>query len=161
MRIEVVEPATTRELRRSVLRPTLPVGAALPGDDRPDAVHIGAVVDGRVLSTCFVFVEPCPWAPQVTPAWHLRQMATAPDVRGRGLGGAVLEAALAHARAAGGRALWAAVREPAVAFYARHGLERHGEIFVDPQHPIPHQHMWRRFDLGSGNLGGSPSRLCP
>ena len=141
--VEVVEPARTRELRRAVLRPHLPPGAPLPGDDLPDAVHLGAVVDGAVLSTCFVFPEACPWRPSDTPAWHLRQMATAPEARGQWLGGAVLDAALELARTRGGRLLWANVREPAVVFYARHGLQPHGDVFTDERHPIPHLRMWQ------------------
>jgi GNAT superfamily N-acetyltransferase len=141
--VELVDPARTRELRRTVLRPHLAPGAPLPGDDRPEALHLGAVVDGEVLSTCFVFPEPCPWRPDDRPAWHLRQMATAPEARGRGLGGAVLDAAIGLARERGGRVLWCNVREGAIAFYARHGLRRHGEIFTDEQHAIPHLRMWR------------------
>ena len=145
--VQVVEPARTRELRRAVLRPHLPAGAPMPGDDRPDAIHLGAVVDGAVLSTCFVVVEPCPWRPAEPGAapvdWHLRQMATAPEARGQGLGGAVLDAALELARERAGRLLWANVREPAVAFYRRHGLQPHGEVFTDERHPIPHLRMWR------------------
>jgi GNAT superfamily N-acetyltransferase len=140
---EVVDPARTRELRRAVLRPQLPRDAPLPGDELPGAIHLGVVVDGVVLSTCFVFVEPCPWYPDHAPAWHLRQMATAPEARGQGLGGAVLDAAIELARSRGGRLLWANVREAAIGFYARHGLRGHGEVFTDERHPIPHLRMWR------------------
>lgn len=145
MRVEVVDPARTRELRRSVLRPNLPPDAPLPGDELPDAVHLGAVVGDAVLSTCFVYLEPCPWRPELEPAWHLRQMATAPEARGRGLGGAVLAAALEHAAARGGRVLWCNVREPAVGFYRRYGLRAHGEVFTDERHPAPHLRMWREL----------------
>lgn len=143
IRVEVVDQARTRELRRAVLRPELAADAPLPGDELPDALHLGAVVDGVVLSTCFVFGEPCPWRPADGPAWHLRQMATAPEARGQGLGGAVLDAAIDQIRHRGGRLLWCNVREPAVEFYRRHGLQRHGEVFTDERHPIPHLRMWR------------------
>ena len=140
--VEIADPGRTRELRRSVLRPERSPGDPLPGDDLDDAVHLAAVVDGVVLSTCFVFPEPCPWRPADLPAWHLRQMATAAEARGRGLGGAVLDAALGVARERGGRLLWCNVREPAVEFYRRHGLRPHGEIFTDEGHRIPHLRMW-------------------
>jgi GNAT superfamily N-acetyltransferase len=142
---QVVDPAGTRELRRSVLRPHLPPDAPLPGDDLADAVHLGVVVADKVVSTCFVFPEPCPWRPALLPAWHLRQMATAPEFRGRGLGGAVLAAALCYASEQGGRLLWANVREPAIGFYRRHGLAGDGEIFTDEHHPTPHLRMWREL----------------
>ena len=146
--VALVDPARTRELRRRVLRPHLPAGAPLPGDDLADTIHFGVVVEGVVLSTCFVFVEPCPWRPD-PPAgrldWHLRSMATASEARGQGLGGAVLDAALEFARDHDGRLLGANVREPAIEFYRRHGLQGHGEVFTDERHPIPHLRMWREL----------------
>jgi GNAT superfamily N-acetyltransferase len=141
----VVDPSRTRELRRSVLRPHLPVGAPLPGDELGAAVHLGVTVGEEVVSTCFVFVEPCPWRPDLRPAWHLRQMATAPEFRGQGLGAAVVAAALAHAGEQGGRVLWANVRKTAIGFYEKCGLQGYGEIFTDEQHPIPHLRMWREL----------------
>lgn len=143
--VTVVDETRTRELRRSVLRPTLEVGAPLPGDDVPGAVHLGAVdADGTVACTCFVYADPCLWLPG-RPAWHLRQMATRPDRRGAGLGAAVVAAALEQVRAHGAQILWCNARETAVGFYERQGLERHGGVFTDERHEIPHVRMWREL----------------
>lgn len=143
MHVGPVEETLTRELRRSVLRPNLPPGATLPGDDVPDAAHFGAIDDdGAVLCTCFVYPDPCPWLPDA-PAWRLRQMATAEGLRGRGIGGQVVEAAAEYVRARGATVLWCNARERAVAFYRRHGFVGHGEIFTDERHTIPHLRMWR------------------
>ena len=143
IRVEVVEQARTRDLRRSVLRPDQPADAPLPGDELPDAVHIAAIEDGAVLGTCFVYPDPCPWLPDRPDAWHLRQMATAEGHRSRGVGSAVLDAAIEYVRARSGRLLWCNAREPAVEFYRRHGLMTHGAVFTDEHHPIPHRRMWR------------------
>jgi GNAT superfamily N-acetyltransferase len=143
----VVDGALTRELRRSVLRPHLTLADALPGDDLPDAVHLAAVEDGRPLCTCFIFADACPWRPG-EDAWHLRQMATAPDAQGRGHGRAVVAAAMAYARERGATVLWCNARATAAGFYERCGMRPHGEVFTDEAHPIPHLRMWVPLEPG-------------
>jgi GNAT superfamily N-acetyltransferase len=146
MRVGVIDPAATRELRRTVLRPHLSADDPLPGDELVAGAHIGAVdEDGAVVGTCFVFPEPCPWLPDAAGAWHLRQMATAPDRRGEGIGAAVLAAAVEHACSQGAPLVWCHARETAVSFYANHGFRSYGEVFIDSEHPIPHLRMWREL----------------
>ncbi|TAM91932.1 MAG: GNAT family N-acetyltransferase [Jatrophihabitans sp.] len=140
--VVVVDPGLTRELRRAVLRPHLTADDVLPGDDRPDAVHLADLAgDGRPLCASFVFPQPCPWLPGRT-AWQLRQMATAPAARGSGHGRAVVAAAEAYAREQGAAVLWCYARESAAGFYERCGWQRHGEVFTDADHPTAHQRMW-------------------
>jgi GNAT superfamily N-acetyltransferase len=138
-----VDPALTRELRRTVLRPEASRAQPLPGDELgPAAVHLGAVEDGRALCTCFVYRDPCPWL--IEPhAWHLRQMATWPERRGQGLGARVVAAAVEVVRERGAALLWCNARERAVPFYRRLGFQPHGEIFTDERHSIPHLRMHR------------------
>lgn len=143
MDVGAVEPATTRELRRSVLRPEFGPDDALPGDELCGAVHVAAVEDDVVLGTCFVYPEPCPWLPAVGDAWRLRQMATDPRHRGRGVGAAVLAGAIDVVRARGASLIWCHARESAAPFYARHGFRVHGERFVE--HGLPHRRMWREL----------------
>ena len=146
IRFDVVPPAATRELRRQVLRPDHSPGDRLPGDDLRDGVHLGAVDDdGTVLCTCFVYLDPCPWLPDRTHAWHLRQMATLPAHRGQGLGTGVVAAAVDLVTQRGGDLLWCSARESAVAFYERLGFKREGAVFADGPHRIPHRHMWREL----------------
>lgn len=135
-----VDPAATADLRRAVLRGGRPV--PLPGDEQP-AFHVG-VHDGPLLvGTGNVRPDPAPWAPDV-PAWRLRGMATDPAYRGRGVGAAVLEALVAHARAGGGGVLWCNARVPAQRFYERAGLQTRGQPWEDPEIG-PHVLMWRRL----------------
>jgi GNAT superfamily N-acetyltransferase len=146
VRVEVVDEGRTRELRRTVLRPNLPPDAPLPGDELTGGVHLAALEDdGTVVGTCFVYPDPCPWQPDRDGAWHLRQMATAEGQRRRGIGGAVAEAAIEYVTEHGAQLLWCNAREPAVAFYRRHGFRTHGTIFTDERHVIPHQRMWREL----------------
>lgn len=141
--VGIVDPARTRELRRSVLRPELLPGDPLPGDELPEAIHFGAILDDHVVSTCFLHLDPCPWLSGIEPAWHLRQMATYPSHRGRGFAGAVVEAAVAYAQTHDRAIVWLNGREKAIPMYARHGFVGVGEIFIDEVRTIPHLRMWR------------------
>ena len=149
MRVAEVDGATTRELRRVVLRPHLAPGATLPGDDRADVVHVAAVDDdGRLLGACLVFPEPCPWRPE-RPAWILRSMAVDPAVRGGGIGRAVLAGAVDLARSGGAALLWCHARETAVGFWHANGwADRRPDgdperVYVDTATGIPHRDMYR------------------
>lgn len=149
--VGLLDPGRTRELRRSVLRPAFGPNDPLPGDELSTAVHIGATgADGAVLCTCFVYPDPCPWLPERAGAWHLRQMATEPDHRGRGLGALVVRAAADHVQAVGAPLLWCHARETAAGFYARLGFHAHGPVFTDAQHTIPHRSMWLELAERSG-----------
>jgi GNAT superfamily N-acetyltransferase len=154
-RVTTVDPVRTRELRRTVLRPSLAAGEPLPGDDLPDAVHIAAFATGvatEPLSTCFIFRDACPSLPAARNPWHLRQMATDPGHRGGGAGSAVMAGVFAYLRGvdSGGEAsggagdvLWCNARVSAAGFYRRMGFHTVGSEFIDSEHPIPHLRMWR------------------
>lgn len=137
--VRMISPQESRELRRSVLRPQLPVDAPLPGDDLVGAIHLGAFDGSTLVSTCLVFPESCPWQP-VRSAWRLRSMATAATLRGSGYGALVLTEAARTARSRSGEILWCLARETAIGFYARHGWLSYGTLF-DTDYG-PHQRMW-------------------
>lgn len=140
MSVGTVDPARTYELRRSVLRDWITPGDPLPGHDPAGVVHLGREVDGRVVSTCLIAPAPCPWRPDVEPAWQLRGMATDPEQRGHGYAGEVVDAAIAYVREHGGALLWCNARELAIPMYARHGFAVDSELYAD-DHGIPHKHM--------------------
>ena len=149
MRVEAVDGARTRELRREVLRPHLRARDPLPGDDLPGAVHIAALDGDTVVGTCFVFPSPCPWRPDAEGSWRLRQMATVPSRRGTGVGADVLVGAIDAVAKHGGALLWLEARERAVSLYARYGFLREGGIYTDERHRIRHQNMWRPIEARS------------
>lgn len=153
MNVEIVAEPRTRDLRRAVLRPQLGPDEPLPGEELTGGVHWAALDEaGTVLGTCFVYPARCPWRPEPDGAWHLRQMATAEAHRGRGIGGAVLQAATCYVASQGAPLVWCHAREGAVPFYRRHGFATHGGVFLDEHHPIPHLRMWREL---SGEPGTS------
>jgi hypothetical protein len=60
--VRQVTAAESRELRRSVLRPGLPSGSVLPGDDEPGVVHLAAYDGDNLLSACLIFPRGMPLA---------------------------------------------------------------------------------------------------
>lgn len=157
IRVGLVDGADSRELRRSVLRPHLRLTDVLPGDDRPDATHIAAVdEDGTVLSACVLHSAPCPWRDDAAGAWRLMQMATTAAARGQGLGGRVVDVAVDHLSRHGVPLVWCYARQRAVPFYARHGFETYGDVFVEypePGKPVPHLRMARELSAAATASG--------
>jgi predicted GNAT family N-acyltransferase len=154
VKVGVVDASRTRELRRAVLRPHLTLDDELPGDDRPEAVHIAAIDGDQVVSACFVYPEPCPWRPD-TPGWRLRSMATAADRQGTGAGSQVLAGVVDYLAERGGGTLWLHARQSAVGFYARHGMVEHGPPYIE--NDLPHRTMWRAIEKVE-NLSAGPAR---
>jgi GNAT superfamily N-acetyltransferase len=145
--IRLIEAADSRELRRSVLRPALPSGSLLPGDDDPAVLHLGAFDGDALVSACLLFAEDCPWLPG-RPAWRLRGMASDPARRGAGAGRAVLAGAVRIAIAESAEVLWCLAREPAVEFYRRSGFTAWATVF-DTEFG-PHLRMWRELGAATG-----------
>jgi predicted GNAT family N-acyltransferase len=138
-----------RPLRRAVLRPGLPLEESVYAeDDRTTTVHLAAYADdGTVIGCVTIFPEPYD---DVADAWRLRGMATAPDVRGTGVGAGLLDAAVDAATDAGAPMLWCNAREPAEGFYARHGFVAVGELF---DVPVIGPHRLMRLALGPAAAG--------
>ena len=121
-----------RPLRGRLLRPGQSADELVyPGDSLPGALHLGAYLRGDLVGIASVSPESPPGEDD-DRAWRVRGMATAPEVRGAGVGGALLEACLAHVRAHGGRVAWCNARTPAVGFYQRFGFATEGEEFDIP-----------------------------
>ena len=97
-----------------------------------DSVHALATLDGRVIGTG-----------RLLPDAHVGRMAVLKEARGRGVGGRILEALVARARARGDREVVLSAQVHAVPFYERHGFEAFGEIYQEAG--IPHRDMRRRL----------------
>ncbi len=119
-----------RPIRRRVLRAGLPhPDVVFDGDDAQDTIHVGAFLDGRLVAVATAIRRSPPGEADDGSAWQVRGMATEPAMRGRGLGGTLLDRCAEHARALGGRTLWCNARVRAAGFYRRHGFEPEGGVF--------------------------------
>ena len=152
----------TLALRKAVLRPHLPAETPyLPPDaTAPDTVAYAALDSrDRVIGVAVLTPHPPPFAPADSGARQLRGMAVAPAHRNRGVGGAVLDALIAHVAHDGGGILWCNARIAARGLYERGGMSAWGEVFDVP--PIgPHIVMWRRGGPG-GAVPGPAAGVAP
>ena len=140
--IELAAPQT-HPLRLEVLRRGTPSrDVAFAEDGLADTLHLGVELDGVVVAVST-------WIPKrhpdiaATRAVQLRGMATAPDVRGLGIGGLLLETGVARMFSSGHDLVWARARDTALGFYAGHGFACHGDGYVDPVTGIPHHDIAR------------------
>ncbi len=148
MSIEIIElePADTYRLRRTVLRDgTSSDVVEFDGDDLPDTVHLGARVDGALVSISTWLVREAPEHPNMRGV-QLRGMATAPAHRGTGVGTALLEAGIERCRSAGFGLVWARARTAALGFYVRHGFRPTGDDYTDATTGLPHHDIIRFLD---------------
>jgi GNAT superfamily N-acetyltransferase len=123
----------TRELRRDVLRPYMPV-EELAAHEPPGSVAFGAFDGGELVAVGLV-------GPEGEPGdWRVRGMATRPDARGQGAGTRVLEALVQHAVEHGATRLWCNARTSARTLYERAGFVVASDEF-EPPHIGPHYRM--------------------
>lgn len=138
-------PDQTHALRRRVLRTGTPSDdVRFEGDD--DALHLAAVRaehPDAIVGVSTWMPEPFPDEPG-RPAWRLRGMATAPEVRGQGAGVALVRAGLDRASERGAELIWARARIGAVSFYEQLGFEAVGPVYVTAETGIDHRTIVRR-----------------
>ena len=144
MQIRRVSANDVIDLRHAVLRAGLPRQTAIfPGDDGPGARHYGAYENNHLIGC--VTLHPSKW--QDAPAWQLRGMAVAPDLRTQGVGRAMLEFLENDIAPSGVPQLWCNARVPAAQFYQKHGWSIVSEPFEIPT-AGPHVRMTRRIPAG-------------
>jgi GNAT superfamily N-acetyltransferase len=141
-----VHPITAPEalpLRHAILRAGLPRETAIfPNDEAHTSRHFGAFVEGKLVGVATMHFVPLLDQPDFDPAYQVRGMATAPEMQGRGVGRALLEACIDAAREAGAQWLWCNARTPALGFYSREGFTTRGGVFDIPT-AGPHVRMLR------------------
>ena len=154
MRIVESDAAATRALRRAVLRPSWPPDAVMHGDDASDAIHLAAYTDtGELVGACLLLPRPYRARPALTDTWQLRGMVTAEGFRSRGIGAAVLAAAVDAASGRGGRLVWCEARTSAMNFYRQHGFTVDGPEYLHSETAIPHHLMSRPLGTGLAGAG--------
>ncbi|MBW3669234.1 MAG: GNAT family N-acetyltransferase [Actinobacteria bacterium] len=138
LRVDVVPPEATHDLRRRVLRDgRADSNVVFAEDGAPGAFHLGVFMGDRLVGVASFSPEPTPYRPGAV-AWRLRGMAVDASVQGQGAGTALLDEAVRRVRASGAWVLWANGRDSALGFYERHGWVVHGEGFVTGEVDLPH-----------------------
>ena len=119
-------------LRSLVLRPGQPLSKCpFPEDNDSTTFHLGAMVDGKIISVGSFLKISCPQLQHAQNAYQLRGMATNPDARSLGAGTELLKKAESIIVDRGGDLLWFNAREKAFRFYEKLGyLEVDGKITV-------------------------------
>jgi GNAT superfamily N-acetyltransferase len=119
--------AQTRPLRHEVLRPHQPPDTIVyDREDDPDTLHLGAFEGDALVATGTIH-------PDGGGVFRIRGMAVRHGRRGAGIGTAILDGLLAHARSRGGSLVWCNARTPARGFYGRAGFAVVGEEWDEPE----------------------------
>jgi len=142
MRTTAVDASAVRPLRAEVLRPGQSRDQLIfPGDDEPDTLHAAVAVEGRIVGVASVMREPYPHNPR-DGDWRIRGMATSAEMRGRGIGAALLARCEEHVRDHAGARLWCNARVRARALYERAGFTVDGDVFEIPM--VGPHHLMRK-----------------
>jgi uncharacterized OsmC-like protein/GNAT superfamily N-acetyltransferase len=143
VQVTAVDPAVTRMLRQAVLRPHQSL-AELEREENPEATWFAAMSEaGDAIGSVSIAPESSPDAAE-RAAFRIRAMAATEEMRGRGLGAVLLDAALAHARRQGGGFVWCSARVSASGFYRNAGFVATSEPY-DVEHIGEHVRMGRRL----------------
>ncbi|MGK0347735.1 MAG: putative GNAT family N-acyltransferase [Myxococcota bacterium] len=138
-RVQLASPSDVVDLRHAVLRSGRPRESAVwSGDTDPETRHWTVTWAGEVVGVATVLARTEPTHPE--HRWQLRGMATAQNVRGKGLGKALLLRLTTDVN----EPMWCNARESAKPFYEGHGWECPGEAFDIPRIG-PHYRMFSQL----------------
>jgi GNAT superfamily N-acetyltransferase len=146
LEIHEVAASDLRPLRVAVLRGGDPHARAVDDrDDEPGALHLAAVIDGRVVGCGSFYEAPAPTGGDLI-AYQLRYMATDPAHQGHGVGTQLLRAAETRLASRGAQVLWANARDSAIGFYVATGWSVvEGSGHISEETDLPHTVVRRRL----------------
>ncbi|MFM0179452.1 GNAT family N-acetyltransferase [Paraburkholderia aspalathi] len=127
-----IAPVTLAEvlrLRDRILRANLSAGGSeLRSDRNADTLHLGALAGNELIGVSTIARED-PASVQSGDVWRLCGMAVNANWRGHGVGTALAEKCVDHAKLAVGHMVWCSARESAFDFYRSIGFELVGELY--------------------------------
>jgi GNAT superfamily N-acetyltransferase len=137
-RLEAVEVLT---IRNKVLRPNeIKTDYIFPGDEDESTLHLGAFLDGTLVSAATFLFQAHPKIDGKVPV-RLRGMATLSKHRKKGLSKALIETAMPIVKQNQCDVLWCEAREQAIGFYLSLGFQTYGGLF-QREFIGPHQLMY-------------------
>ena len=135
----------TYPIRQKMLRQGFPIEASIfEGDENEQTFHLGAFVEGRLVSVASFFFESNPLIDEEFQ-YRLRGMATVEEFQRQGLSSELLTMAFSIVKQNFCNILWCNAREKATGFYQNVGFERIGEKFDIPDIG-PHYLMFKKLD---------------
>jgi GNAT superfamily N-acetyltransferase len=138
--IREVSAEAVRPIRQQVLRPSQTIEEMIWAHDlEPSTKHFAALDGERIIGIVTAYPAEMPEKPDKR-GWQFRGMATLPDVRGQGIGKALITKCLEAAN--GAELLWCDARISAMPFYEKLGFQKIGESFEKPM-AGPHWRMYR------------------
>ena len=115
-----------------MLRPKLKVEeCGFPGDDDDQTFHLGAFIDGKLVSVASFYFEKNPKLDEPYQ-YRLRGTATLEEHQRKGLSQELLKVAFPAIKQNLCTLVWCNARETAVGFYQKTGFEKVGDVFEIP-----------------------------
>lgn len=133
MEVKQISPRDTYTLRHKVLVPGKDFEMCkFEGDEDEQTFHLGAFVEGRLVSVASFFFDK---HPELVGENHyqLRGMATLDEFRQKGFSTELLKVAFPIIKQNFCNLVWCNARVSAVPFYEKVGFLKHGEIFEIPE----------------------------
>lgn len=133
MTITFIEPHETYELRHRILRPHQSIDdCKYPSDHAPETLHLGAFIDGLLVSVASFFSEKHPDLPGQSH-YRLRGMATMVSHRGQQAGSSLIRFAESYFKKQQISLWWCNARTTVQSYYERLGLN----VIGDPYEIVP------------------------
>ena len=130
--IKLVNATDTWALRHQVLRPDQPLASVdYKEDSTREALHFAASLKDQIVAVASIYREDESGRTE-GKVWRLRGMATAPEIRGTGVGGALLSALLLRLKSQSEERVWCNARITASGFYLHYGFDVVGDEFQMP-----------------------------
>ena len=127
--IKEIEPISTLELRKTILRPHLELDDCRQTcDDDTETRHFGAYIGEEIVGVTSVYHAASP-ENQKFDGWRLRGMAVRETARNKDVGAKLLKTALDYSISQNGEVFWCYSRVSAIGFYEKYGFIGHGDIF--------------------------------
>ncbi len=144
IQVKQIEPESTYSLRHRILRPNQTIQECLyPNDFERDAFHLGAYVDGKLISVASFYPENHR-AFTESRQFRLRGMATLEAYRKQKAGSALIQRGEAIMSEKKASLWWCNARTSVSDYYRKMGMDSEGGIF-DIEPIGPHRLMYKRL----------------
>lgn len=146
MKVRRISASDTYQIRHAVLAPHLPLEAIkfLNDDDEDLSFHLGAFMDGKLVSVASFFYEKHPEFSDLHQ-YQLRGMATLPEFEKKGLSSELLNVAFPIIKQNFCTLVWCNARKSAVGFYEKVGFLKAGKNEFEIQDIGPHFLMYKKL----------------